>query len=297
MFKLLSKESNIFSIPVYIGFVAVLLFVSHALKGNFFSIDISLFAFLGLALGYFCINAVGITYQSHLPLCIYTVFLLGVFPHSIDIGVSVALLINGLLVLMLSHSEEHINRKNYVLIGFLLGVNFIVLPPTWPMSIFVLLHIFATSERVGLHLFRFFFGVFLCVTSYFCVAYFLGWKEWDARYLPMPANFLLEENKPLFCLIPVGVLLVSAVVDHFLHYNEKSPSSRYKYTFLLIFALAQGITIGLYMESSAEYLLFLAMPTSVLLSRFLRFREKYWQQELGFWAIVFSFLAYRMLIE
>ena len=87
MFRLLSKESNIFSVPIYIG-VLFLIFISLNLL-DFKNIDyISTgITFVGISLGYFLFNKTALNHFSHLPLFLYTSFGFfgiksGMFPNS-----------------------------------------------------------------------------------------------------------------------------------------------------------------------------------------------------------------------
>ena len=89
-------------------------------------------------------------------------------------------------------------------------------------------------------------------------------------------------------------MLIHSVIDHFRNFNKKSPTSKFKYTFLLIYSLAQLITIILYMGNVYEYLLFLALPASIILSRMLKFLPKYWMKETGLWVIIISLILFKM---
>src|SRR5690606_29093952 len=98
----------------------------------------------------------------------------------------------------------------------------------------------------------------------------------------------------LVWLLPVALLLIHAVWDHFRNFNRKSPISKFKYTFLLVFSLAQLITIVLYMGENYEYLLLLTFPVSIILSRMLKFLPKPWMQESAFWLLIFSLLVFKL---
>lgn len=294
MFKLLSKESNIFSIPVYIGF---LLFVVLGFNVAYFSYEntvSALITFLGVSLGYFVFNQVNLTYQTHLPLFLYTFFIIGFYPGHLDIGIAVALLTNSFLLLILTSEDDNIRKKGYLLVGSILAINYILLPTTWPMLLFVILHVVATSERIGLNIFRVVLGILLILFAYLCIMFFLGFMTFNPDYFPVPSDRLMKSYYPLYYLAPVVLLAAYAVLDHFKHYNEKSPTSRYKYTFLLTFTVAQLITIFLYMGSHYEYLLLLALPLSIILSRMLRFMPKYWMQESGLWLCTFCLIIFKI---
>ena len=292
MFRLLSKESNIFSIPVYIGFLLLVVIVINTLNFNTYEAIIAIITFLGISLGYFCFNAIALNYQTHLPLLLYTFFVFGLYPGKLDIGIAVALLTNSFLLLLLTSTDEDLRKKSYVLVGSILALNFIFLPTTWPMIFFVLIHLIVTSERIGLNIFRFILGMSLIALSYFSVMFFFRFNQWNMDYLPFGKIKFVTDYTELLPLIPIILMLIYAIYDHFKHYNKKSPISRYKYTFLLVFSFAQLISIILYMNNRYEYLLLLAFPTTIILSRMLRFMPKYWMQEVSLWVIIVSLIGF-----
>ncbi|SEM13289.1 hypothetical protein SAMN05421856_101298 [Chryseobacterium taichungense] len=293
MFKLLSKESNIFSIPVYIGFLLLIVITFNFLNFNTYEAIIAVITFLGIALGYFCFHSIALNYQTHLPLFLYTFFIFGLYPGRLDIGLAIALLTNSFLLLLLTSTNEDIRKKSYVLVGSIVALNFIFLPTTWPMAVFVIIHVVATSERIGLNIFRFLLGILLIVFSYFSVMFFLDFTSWNMDYFPFGRMKFVTDYEGLLPLIPIVLMLIYAVYDHFRNYNKKSPVSRYKYTFLLVFSFAQLITIVLYMNKNYEYLLLLAFPSTIILSRMLRFLPKYWMQEVSLWVIIFSLIGFK----
>ncbi|REC49697.1 DUF6427 family protein [Chryseobacterium pennipullorum] len=293
MFKLLSKESNIFSIPVYIGFLLLVVIIFNILNFNTYEAIIAGITFLGIALGYFCFHSIALNYQTHLPLFLYTIFVFGLYPGNLDIGIAVSLLTNSFLLLLLTSADEDIRKKSYVLVGSIVALNFIFLPTTWPMAVFVIIHVIATSAKIGLNIFRFLLGTVLIALSYFSVMYFVQFTSWNIDYFPFGKMKPVTDYTELLPLIPVILMLIYAVYDHFKNYNKKSPISRYKYTFLLVFSVAQLVSIILYMNKSYEYLLLLAFPSSIILSRMIRFLPKYWMQEAGLWLIIFSLITFK----
>ena len=294
MFRLLSKESNIFSVPVYIGILLLIVISFNLLDFNTLELFSAVITFAGVALGYFCFNAIALNYQTHLPLFLYTALVFALYPGDLDIGIAVSLFTNSIIILLLTSDNISVRNYSYILVGSILALNFIFLPTTWPMFIFVIFHIIGTSQRVGLHAFRLFFGILLVAMSYFGLAYFLNMNSWNPAYFPFTGFKVQRHFDNLLLLIPVAILLIHSVLDHFKNFNKKSPNSRFKYTFLLVFSLAQLITIVLYMGNNYEYLILLALPTSIIVSRMLRFSKKYWKQEVGLWLIIFSLLAFKL---
>lgn len=294
MFKLLSKESNIFSIPVYIIFLLFIVIPFSILDFNILHGISAVITFCGVALAYFIFNRINLTYQTHLPLFLYTFFVFALYPGNLDIGLAVSLTTNSFLLLFLTRPEGSFQNHSYVLVGTILAINFIFLPTTWPMFFFIILHIFATSKNISLNAFRLFLGILLVCFAYLCIMFFLGANSWNEDYLPFQLGKIMTEFYPLYFLTPILLMVLYGILDHFNHLNEKSPTSRFKYTFLLIFSVAQTITITLYMGYHYEYLLLLAFPLSVILSRMLRFLPKYWMREAGLWFIILSLILFKI---
>ncbi|MBP6576369.1 MAG: hypothetical protein KA232_04045 [Chryseobacterium sp.] len=296
MFRLLSKESNIFSVPVYIGFLFLIIISLNILDIrdiDFFSAGIT---FMGISLGYFLFNKIALNQFSHLPLFLYTIFVICFYPGNLDLGLAFTFLSSSIILLILTSQNDQLRKSSFMLVGAILAFNFLVFPASWPLGVFVIFHIIGTSGRVGLNIFRLIFGIILVVLSYFGVMYLIHYTTWDKHYLPFYGKFeMLNSYFPLYVLAPVAIMLIFSITDHFKHYNEKSPISRYKYTFVLVFSLAQLITIIFYMGYHYEYLLLLALPASIIISRMLRFLPKYWMQELGLWIIVFTLVVFKIV--
>ncbi len=293
MFRLLSKESNIFSIPVYLIFLLFIVVTFNVLDFSVINGISAGITFAGIALGYFLFNTINLNHQTHIPLFLYTFLVFALYPGSLDIGIAVSLFTNSFILLLLTSTDDTLKRSSYMFIGSLLAINFIFLPTTWPLSIFVLIHIMATSDRVALNIFRFFFGMMLIGLSYLSVMFYINYTTWDERYFPFGEFQITQNYFPLYLLAPIALLILYSVFDHFQNFNKKSPVSKFKYTFVLVFSLAQLVTICLYMGQEHEYLLLLAFPMSIILSRGLNFMPKYWQKEVFLWLIIISLLLYK----
>ena len=294
MFRLLSKESNIFSIPVYIFFLFLLIISFNILDFKTLGVFSSIITFCGFALGYFLFNAIGLNYNTHLPLFLYTFFVFALYPGSLDIGIAMSLFTNSFVMVLLTSNQDEVRKNSYLIIGAILAVNFLFLPTTWPMFIFVLIHLISTSDHISLNIFRLFFGNALVFGTYFGVMYLIGYHDFDKSYIPYVENSLMQDYYPLYFLSPVALYVLYAVMDHFANFNKKSPSSKFKYTFMLLFFLAQLVTVFLYMGKNYEYLLLLVLPNVIILSRALRFLKKYWMKEFGLWIIILTLLLFKL---
>ncbi len=292
MFKLLSKEQNIFSIPTYISFLLLGLIVFNVLKFNEISVLSSIVVLIGMALGYFAINSLDLNQNTRVPLFLYTIINICLYQNT-DIGVAWTVLTNAILVILLSNGSESRNKHIYVLIGALLALNFIFLPTIWLMPIFFILHIFGTSKNITLNIFRLCLGVTLVAIAYFSVAYFSGLNTWDTAYLPCITSEYSGVGERLIPLVPVVLFCIYAIFDYFARYNKMSTHKRFKYAFLLLFVFVQLMMIVFYMGEDVSYLLIIALPVSIIISRALYYLPKPMYKEISIWLIVISLIAYR----
>ncbi|MEJ8590729.1 DUF6427 family protein [Riemerella anatipestifer] len=294
MFRLLSNEIKIFSIPIYIGVLFLMVIGFNALNINTVEVFSGLFSFTGIALGYFLFNKIGLNYNRHVPFFIYTFIVFAFYEGNLDIGIAFNLFTNAFVLLILTTGEEVFKKNYYLIVGALLALGYLFLPTVWAFTIFVIIHLIATSDKIGLNIFRLVFGFMLVLLSYFGVMYLLGSNSFNPAYLPLISPRFQENYYPLYFLLPVLLMVFYAVANHFIHFNKKSPISRFKYTFILLYTLTQSITIFLYMGTVYEYLLFIALPVSIIVSRALRFMPKYWMQELGLWVVVLSLVLFKI---
>ena len=294
MFRLLSKETNIFSIPVYLFFLFLMVIYFNALDFKTLSLFTAVITFCGIALGYFLFNTIGLNYNTHLPLFLYTFFVFALYPENLDIGIAMSLFTNSFVMALLTSNNDYLRKNSFLIIGAILALNYIFLPTTWPMFIFVLIHLISTADNIFLNIFRYFFGMAMVLGTYLGIMYLIGYHSFDERYIPYISNTIMSDFYPLYLLSPIALYVFYAIFDHFANFNKKSPTSKFKYSFLLFFFIAQIITVFFYMGNSYEYLLLLVVPNVIIISRALRFLKKYWMRELGLWIIVLSLIFFKM---
>ena len=290
MFRLLSKEVKMFSIPIYIGLVIFVILTTNNFPFSFINIISNLFAFAGISLGYILFNKLALNRHSHLPLFLYSIFILSFYPENLDIGISMAIFINSILLFFLTDDRPRLRENSYFLIGNLLALSFIFLPNTWALSLFVLIHIIATSDKLLSNIAKMLFGIIIISLGYFCFMYSIGFKYFNPNYFPLISSEIQTDFSKLYFLIPIVIFCILGILDHFINFNKKSPQNKFKYSFILAFLLTQCLILTFYMGENYEYLLLVTFPVCVIVSRFLRFLNKYWLQEIGLWLIIISCL-------
>lgn len=294
MFRLLSKEIKIFSIPLYVIFLFLMVVVFNALDFRLFNVFSGVFSFAGIALGYFTFNSIGLNHRTHLPLFIYTFLVFAFYNGDLDIGISVNLFTNAFILLILSTRDQVTKKDHYLIVGSLLAIGYLFLPTTWAVIFFVLMHLSVTSDRIGLNIFRLFFGFILIILSYLGVMYLIGNDSFNPEYVPFVSMGFQTDFYPLYFISPVAVLLILAIANHFMTFQQKSPTTRFRYTFVLLYTITQIFIVIMYMGKTYEYLLFLVLPVSIIVSRALNLMPKYWMKELGLWIIIVSLILFKI---
>ena len=201
-----------------------------------------------------------------------------------------ALFTHSILLFFFTNEDDRIRKDSFLLIGNILAVSYIFLPTTWTLFIFVIIHIITKSDKIFKNIFQLVLGCFMVILGYACLMYLLEIDILTEDYIPLISNEIITDFSSFYSLIPILVMCILAVGDHFMNLNKKSPTSKFKYAFLLSFLLVQILILIFYMGSHREYLLLIIFPISIILSRFLRFLKYPWLQELGLWIIIISCL-------
>ena len=264
--------------------------ISNDLEFTFSNIFSTSIAFVGLAMGYVLFNKISLNRKTHLPLILYSIFIFSFYDGNLDVGISMALFTNSILLFFFTNEDDRIRKDSFLLVGNILAVSYIFLPTTWMLFIFVIIHIITKSDKVFKNIFQLVLGCFMVILGYACLMYLLEIDILTEDYIPLISNEVITDFSSFYNLIPILVMCILAVGDHFMNLNKKSPISKFKYAFLLSFLLIQILILIFYMGSHREYLLLVIFPISIILSRFLRFLKYPWLQELGLWIIIISCL-------
>lgn len=125
--------------------------------------------------------------------------------------------------------------------------------------------------------------------------YSIGYTAINEDYFPLISQELSSDFSDLYALIPIFAMSILAIFDHFVNFNQKSPASKFKYSFVLAFFAVQSLILIFYMGNNYEYFLLISLPLSMILGRYLRFLKKYWLQELGLWITIFCLIIFKFL--
>lgn len=294
MFRLLSKQIHIFSIPTYI--IVLLLCISTFNVLNFTIVNTisSSIGFVGIALGYFIFRGIGLTEDQHSPLFLYTLLVVCFYFGSLNIDLAVTLLCSHLITFLLLSQNEQLRKSSYLLVGCIIGFMFLVMPESWPLVGFALIQLFAASENIGNDISKIIYALALVFASYLGIQYLSGGSEIFAKLVPYISNQLIKSPSVLFFLAPVALFVLYSIVDNFLNNSKKSPKTKSRYNMILIAMISQLLIVIFYMGKEYEYLLLLALPCSIVISRGLKYiKSRYWQEGI-FWLLVLSLVSFKI---
>ena len=113
MFRLLSKKTNLFSVPTYIGALLLFILISNDLEVKFSNIFSSIIVFVGLALGYILFNKISLNRKTHLPLFLYSIFIFSFYNGNLDVGISMALFTSSILLFFFTNEDDRIRKDSF----------------------------------------------------------------------------------------------------------------------------------------------------------------------------------------
>jgi len=295
MFRFLSKQIHIFSIPIYI--LVLLLFISafNVLVFNLLNTISSLVALAGIALGYFIFQALGLNNNRHLPLFIYTLFIIWFYFGSITFPLSFTLLGSHIITLILVSKDEIRRKKSYFLVGFLIGIMYLVMPESWPLLGFAFLQVFITSDNIASDLLKILYALILTFISYCAILYLFDLKLNLLDLVPyIPMQLIQKMPSDLLFLIPIVLFIIYSLGDNFLNFTKISPQSKFRYHLILIALICEISIIVFYMNSDYEFLLLSALPASIIISRGLTYIKNPILQEILLWVIILSGFGFKL---
>lgn len=293
MFQLLSKNINIFSIPFYI----ILLFVGLATFNVFyFTVDHLIaqgIAFLSIFIGFSLFRSISISYDKHLPYFLYCCFVFAFTPKDLTIFWALSFLTTNLIILIISNENDDLRQNSYFLIGCLLAFNFYLLPSSFLLLVFIIIHLCFTSDFVFKNLIQLLVGLLFISINYISLRYILNLDLVSETFIPLVSNQLVGSFYPLILLSFLGLFLVYSISDHLLSLRKKSLKSRFLYSILLMYFMTLSLQLFLYMNTDYEYFLFLSVPFSIIFSRGLTYMKYYWMKEVSLFLIIISLLLFK----
>ncbi|NAW50538.1 hypothetical protein GNY06_03760 [Elizabethkingia argentiflava] len=287
MFRLLSKQTNIFSIPIYLGILLGFVSLFNVLTLSALNIISSIIAFLGIALGYILFNHIGLNRHTHLPFFIYSLLIFTFYFGQLSVSLAFCILIANLCILILTHNHD----SSYLLLGCLTGLSFVIMPSSWPLVVFVLIYIFATSNNIAANILRLFFGIILLLINYICFFYILNIPNCFIRLIPYISDQLISRIDPLIFFLPTAFFTVYSICIYFF---SKSTSSNFNYIMLVVYSVSILLTLVFYMDTQYEFLLLLALPVSVIASRGIHFTPNDQTKEFILWLIIISSILFKL---
>jgi Family of unknown function (DUF6427) len=295
MFRLLARPTNIFSIPFFIGALCFIFISYNAFYFDVSQAVVSVVLFLAISLGYYIFNQINLTHQSHLPLLMYSLMLIGFYNESLNFNLAMSLLLINIIILILTNEKEVYRKKSYFIVGFLMSTCIMFQAETWPVCLFLMVHIITSSERMAYNLLQIFCSLVLSLISVAAYRYLFGLPLYEDNLLPYISYDFIYDYQWMLLLSPIVILLVFALSKHLLQREQMSPNSTFRYNLLIIFLLSVMLMAVFYMGENYNFLIFLALPSCIFIARFLlQMRESEWQ-EILLWLMIISLIGFKAI--
>ena len=295
MFRLLARPTNIFSIPFFIGILSFIFISYNAFYFDVFQAINSVVLFLAISLGYYIFNQINLTHQSHLPLLMYSLMLIGFYNDGLNFNLAMALLLINIIILILTSEKEVYRKKSYFIVGLLMSLCIMFQAETWPICLFLLVHIITSSERMAYNILQILFSLLLSLISLAAYRYLMGFELYQDDLLPYISYQFITDYQWMLLLLPIVLLLIFAIGKHLLQREQMSPNSTFRYNLLLIFLLSVMLMAIFYMGENYNFLIFLAMPSCIFIARFLlQMQESEWQ-EIWLWLMIISLISFKAI--
>lgn len=293
MFRILSRQTHIFSIPSYL--IVLILFISifNVLNFSILGAISSFITFIGIALGYFAFKGIGMTENLHLPLFLYTLLVFSIYFGGIDLGLAITILGAHLIIVLLVNQDTEFREHAYFLIGCITMIMYLVNPESWPFIGFILAQIFLRSRYIVANIFRLLFAGILIFITYLCVLYLFDIPFYYQRLIPYISNRVIQQPGALLFLIPIVLFLLYSLIDGLLNRSKQGLRVQAYYNLIIVALTCPLLICVFYMEHHYEYLLLMALPCSIIISRGLRFLKKPVMQEVFLWVIILSALLFK----
>lgn len=217
-----------------------------------------------------------------------------------DHRISTSLLVCTLLFWRMVHAEEKADSKTYAFdVGICLSISSFFYPPSI-LLIGLILFNYLYMQSLNLRVIILFsLGFILPLAVGIQVLYLTENMIWLNE---IQAYFYIDfwKNSDVLALIPIGLLIIIAWLDHLAHSGTQDINKRHIYFLFFLYFINWLIILILFGGNQIDLLAVLALPISVFCARFVQYKENFALKEIilwGFLAILAGFYFREELTE
>ncbi|MFA5618894.1 MAG: DUF6427 family protein [Weeksellaceae bacterium] len=209
-----------------------------------------------------------------------------------DVKITASLLVSSLLLWsVLAYDSNPENRWILFFIGVFSGINAVLFPPTVLLIGFLLL-MFIFLKGLSLRSFiLFLIGLLLLPLVGIQILYILDKMDWIKIY--DNAFFLDYWDAPaVWGLLPVGFMLLIAWLDHLLQFRVQSIYKRHQYFLIFTYFVNWVVILALFAGEKLDMLIFLGLPLTVFLTRFVHHLKSKSLKEIFLWSYLVCMVGF-----
>lgn len=212
-------------------------------------------------------------------------FLSWVFVFSdiyLDYKISISLLSSTLIFWRLLLAERRPENKKFLFdIGLLISLSGLFYPPSFLMFFF-LLFTFIYKQTVTLRgVILFVVGISLPLIVGSQVLFLIDRVDWLVEF---KNDFELNYWKTsILGLIPIGILILIAWMDHFASVTSQDVNKRHYYFLAFLYFINWIVILSLYGGENLNLMVFLGFPIAIFLTRVVQYQKKQKVKELFLW--------------
>lgn len=212
-------------------------------------------------------------------------FLSWVFVFSdiyLDYKISISLLSSTLIFWRLLLAERRPENKKFLFdIGLLISLSGLFYPPSFLMFFF-LLFTFIYKQTVTLRgVILFVVGISLPLIVGSQVLFLIDRVDWLVEF---KNDFELNYWKTsILGLIPIGILILIAWMDHFASVTSQDVNKRHYYFLAFLYFINWIVILSLYGGEILNLMVFLGFPIAIFLTRVVQYQKKQKVKELFLW--------------
>lgn len=212
-------------------------------------------------------------------------FLSWVFVFSdiyLDYKISISLLSSTLIFWRLLLAERRPENKKFLFdIGLLISLSGLFYPPSFLMFFF-LLFTFIYKQTVTLRgVILFVVGISLPLIVGSQVLFLIDRVDWLVEF---KNDFELNYWKTsILGLIPIGILILIAWMDHFASVTSQDVNKRHYYFLAFLYFINWIVILSLYGGGNLNLMVFLGFPIAIFLTRVVQYQKNQKVKELFLW--------------
>lgn len=292
LLKLLSQKSFLLQILFGLLFLVLLFFALYPIELRLYGILAVFILLLSVVLAWLFYNYSILVNQTAFGIWFYLIWIVAFSGVISDIRITSSFLVCSLIFWRWESVNPQFGSKRVIFdSSFLLIVSGILYPPSIFLIGFLIISYLYTQSISIRNIILLFVGLTVPVLIGLQLAYLTDKLDELQNYSEaFYTNFF---NVPIWLLIPVFIMVIASWADHLLNFAAQDIHKRQKYFLSFIYFINWLIIVILFGGENSNVLIFLGLPVSVFLGRFVQYIQSDGKKEILLWIyLIFMGLFY-----